>query len=413
MNKNYTLKITLAMLVVILISIVSFVGVYKGKNVMKEYSLGKDLSQRHVAVYKVSESTTSEVSEDGEKKEESQEEKEKKFVNAKNIIEKRLTSMKAEDFEVRLDNEGNIAIEVPTSIDASILNEIMAEGKIEIKNQSSGESVMDASAIKSASTSIDTTTYTKPMVLLNVKFTKDAIKKFKAMDENYTDEDGKTSKATFSLDIDGQTLYSDSSMPGSFIESARNGSLNLYVGGNNDEGEAIKDDSLAASIRVAQINNGTLPVKYSIESIQEVKSNINIKAIILTAIILACILFIYALIKYKNKAVLPMLSIVGMTGAILLALRYTNVKITLFTILGVGLVTILNYILVMKSLDGKKSYKENMLEILKLIIPCIIVAIVFCCSPYIQVSSLGMTLFWGLIVLFVYNLLITRVFVDR
>ena len=72
-----------------------------------------------------------------------------------------------------------------------------------------------------------------------------------------------------------------------------------------------------------------------------------------------------------------MLSIVGMTGAILLALRYTNVKITLFTILGVGLVTILNYILVMKSLDGKKSYKENMLEILKLIIPCIIVAIVF------------------------------------
>lgn len=412
MNKNYTLKITLAMLVVILISIVSFVGVYKGKNVMKEYSLGKDLSQRHVAIYKVKEDATEEVAEGEEKKEESPEEKTKKYINAKNIVEKRLASMRAEDFEVRLDNDGNIAIEVPTSIDASVLNEIMTEGKIEIKNQSSGESIMDASAIKSASTSIDSTTYTKPMVKLNIKFTKDAQNKFKSMDANYTDDEGKTSKATFALTIDGQTLYSDSSAPGSFLESAKNGSLDLVVGGQDDSDE-IKDDSLAALIRVAQIDNGSLPVKYTIDSIQEVKSSINIKAIVLTAIILGCLLFIYALIKYKNKAILPMLSIVGMVGAVLLTLRYTNVKITLFTILGIGLVTLLNYILVMKSLEGKKSFKDNMIEVLKMIVPCIIVAIVFCCSPYIQVSSLGMTMFWGLIVLFLYNLLITRVFLDK
>lgn len=412
MNKNYTLKITLAMLVVILISIVSFVGVYKGKSVMKEYSLGKDLSQRNVTIYKLKEKADEDVAEGEEKKEESQEEKTKKYITAKNIIEKRLASMRAEDFEVRLDNDGNIAIEVPTSIDASILNEIMSEGKIEIKNQSSGESIMDASAIKSASTSIDSTTYTKPMVKLNIKFTKEAQNKFKSMDANYTDEEGHTSKATFSLNIDGQTLYSDSSMPGSFLESAKNGSLDLVVG-SDDESDEIKDDSLAALIRIAQINNGSLPVEYSIESIQEVKSSINVKAIILTAIVLGCLLFVYALIKYKNKAILPMLAIVGMVGAVLLVLRYTNVKITLFTILGVGLVTLLNYILVMRCLECKKSFKDNMIEVLKMIVPCIIVAIVFCCSPYIQVSSLGMTMFWGLIVLFVYNLLITRVFLDK
>lgn len=426
MNKNYTLKITLAMLVAILISIVSFVGVYKGKSLMKDYSLGKDLSQRYVARYTVVEEEKEDNATDGEEenndeenaenkeevKEESPEEKNKKFINSKNIIEKRLASMRAEDFEVRLEDDGTIEIEVPTSIDTSILNEIMSKGKIEIKNISSGEVIMDSSAIKSASTSVDSTTYIKPMVLLNVKFTKEAKEKVKSMDGNYTDSEGKTTKATYAITIDGQTLYSDSSTPGAFIESAKNGSLDLVVGSQGSD-EDISDSTQIALVRVAQLNNGTLDVEYKIDTMDAVKSNINVKAIILAGIIISGILFVYALIKFKNRAVLPMLSIVGMVAALLLTLRYTNVKITLFSILGIGLITLLNYILVIKSLKGEKSFKTNMLEMIKMIVPCVIVAIVFCCSPYIQVSSLGMTMFWGLIVLGIYNLLITRVLVDK
>ena len=58
MKKNYTLKITLAMLFVVLVSLVSFVGVYKGKNLVKDYSLGKDFSNRKVAIFSVKEETT-------------------------------------------------------------------------------------------------------------------------------------------------------------------------------------------------------------------------------------------------------------------------------------------------------------------------------------------------------------------
>jgi hypothetical protein len=57
-KKNYTLKITLAMLFVVLVSLVSFVGVYKGKNLVKDYSFGKDFSNRKVAVFSVKEETT-------------------------------------------------------------------------------------------------------------------------------------------------------------------------------------------------------------------------------------------------------------------------------------------------------------------------------------------------------------------
>ena len=60
MKKNYTLKITLAMLFVVLVSLVSFVGVYKGKNLVKDYSLGKDFKERKVAVFSVKEQTNSE-----------------------------------------------------------------------------------------------------------------------------------------------------------------------------------------------------------------------------------------------------------------------------------------------------------------------------------------------------------------
>ena len=60
MKKNYTLKITLAMLFVVLVSLVSFVGVYKGKNLIKGYSLGKDFKDRKVAVFSVKEEVKSE-----------------------------------------------------------------------------------------------------------------------------------------------------------------------------------------------------------------------------------------------------------------------------------------------------------------------------------------------------------------
>ena len=120
MKKNYTLKITLAMLFVVLVSLVSFVGVYKGKNLVKYYSFGKDFSNRKVAVFSVkeetttqndtensatsdenttsenttnentaSENTTSENTADENSNTENQEnDKKKNYENAKNIIER-------------------------------------------------------------------------------------------------------------------------------------------------------------------------------------------------------------------------------------------------------------------------------------------------------------------------------------
>lgn len=435
MKKNYTLKITLAMLFVVLVSLVSFVGVYKGKNLVKDYSLGKDFSNRKVAVFSVKEETTTQnntessatsnenttdenaTSENTASKNTASEntasEKEKNYEKAKNIIEKRLASLSSNEYDIRLDeDDGTLVIEVPTSMETSYITELVSKGKVQIKNKNSTEVIVDSNGFYGASAKLNTTSssYSNPVVELNIKFTKDAKNAIKNANTKYTDSEGNEQDATFELVLDDETLYSDTAS--NFVETAKNGYLDLALGQSEKTSE-IEANYESAQVLVSVINNGEIPVGYEAKSVNIVSSNINVKSIIIIAIIISAIAFIYAIMKFKSKAVLPMLSLVGLVASILLVVRYTNVKITLFTVLGVAVITIANYALIFKTLKGEKTFKENSIEMLNILIPCIIIAIVFCCAPYIQLATLGMTIFWSIIVMYVYNIIITRTLIDK
>ena len=451
MKKNYTLKITLAMLFVVLVSLVSFVGVYKGKNLVKDYSLGKDFSNRKVAVFSVkeettnqnntennttsdenttdenttgenttSENTTSENTTNNENStnennnaENQENDKKKNYENAKNTIERRLASLSSNEYDIRLnEDDGTLVIEVPTSMETSYITELFSKGKVQIKNKNTTELIVDSNGFYGASAKLNTTSsnYSNPVVELNIKFTKDAKNAIKNANTKYTDSEGKEQDATFELVLDDETLYSDTAS--SFVETAKNGYLDLALG-QSDKTSEIEANYESAQVLVSVINNGEIPVKYEAKSVNIVSSNINVKIIIIIAIIISAIAFVYAIIKFKAKAVLPMLSLIGLVASILLVVRYTNVKLTLFTILGVAVITIANYALIFKTLKGGKSFKENSIEMLNILIPCIIIAIVFCCAPYIQLATLGMTIFWSIIVMYVYNIIITRTLIDK
>lgn len=446
MKKNYTLKITLAMLFVVLVSLVSFVGVYKGKNLVKDYSLGKDFSNRKVAVFSVKEETTNQnntennttsdenttdenttgentTSENTTNNENSTNEnnnaenqendKKKNYENAKNTIERRLASLSSNEYDIRLnEDDGTLVIEVPTSMETSYITELFSKGKVQIKNKNTTELIVDSNGFYGASAKLNTTSsnYSNPVVELNIKFTKDAKNAIKNANTKYTDSEGKEQDATFELVLDDETLYSDTAS--SFVETAKNGYLDLALG-QSDKTSEIEANYESAQVLVSVINNGEIPVKYEAKSVNIVSSNINVKIIIIIAIIISAIAFVYAIIKFKAKAVLPMLSLIGLVASILLVVRYTNVKLTLFTILGVAVITIANYALIFKTLKGGKSFKENSIEMLNILIPCIIIAIVFCCAPYIQLATLGMTIFWSIIVMYVYNIIITRTLIDK
>lgn len=454
MKKNYTLKIVLAMLFVVLVSLVSFVGVYKGKNLLKEYSLGKDFSDKKVVTFSVKEDATTEeqnteneeanseeqntengtnetntteqntensTEEQNNEKEEANSEEQKnenvqtneqkEYKNSKNIIEKRLAAMNSEEYDIRLNERtGNLVIEVPSDMDASYLSEIVSKGKAQILNQSTNETIIETNGFKNASTRIDSTSYAKPVVLLSIKFTNDAKKTFKNVNTKYTDSEGKESEATFAFTLNGETLYSDTAE--SFANTAKNGSLELVLGQEDDE-ENLEADYQSALALVSIINSGEISTDYKLESVKIVSSNINIKTIIIIAAIIGLIMLIYAIYKVKKKGILPVLSLIGLVATILLVLRYTNVKITLFTILGLAVIVLSNYILILKTLSNDKTFKQNFIEMLNILVPCLIVAVVFCCSPYLQLATMGMTIFWGIIVMFIYNAIITRILIDK
>ena len=442
MKKNYTLKITLAMLFVVLVSLVSFVGVYKGKNLVKDYSLGKDFKERKVAVFSVKEQTNSKNTtdkntesetenndestkeengteenkteetntektntEENKTEEKSEEDKKKDYKNSKNIIERRLASLKSDEYDIRLNEEnGSVVIEVPTSMDSSYITELVSKGKAQIKNQSTNEVLIDSNGFKDASAKIDSTNYSTPMILLNIEFTKDAKNIFKNANTNYTDSEGNEKEATFAFTLDDETLYSDTAA--NFVSSAKNGALDLVLG-QGTEGEELQKNYESAQVLVSIIKTGSIPVEYQSDSITIVSSNINIKTIVIVAIIIGALMLIYAIIKLKNKAILPVLSLVG------LVLRYTNVEITLFGILGLATIVVSNYVLILRTLQNDKTFKENFVDLLNILIPVIIIAIVFCCAPYLQLATLGMTMFWGIIVMFIYNIIITKVLIDK
>ena len=69
--------------------------------------------------------------------------------------------------------------------------------------------------------------------------------------------------------------------------------------------------------------------------------------------------------------------------------------------------------LILRTLQNDKTFKENFVDLLNILIPVIIIAIVFCCAPYLQLATLGMTMFWGIIVMFIYNIIITKVLIDK
>lgn len=463
MKKNYTLKLVLAALVVVLVSLVSFVGVYKGRNLVKGYSLGKDFGQRKVATFSVIEDETSdgtmnqaetttdsnettdetesatedteqdqeagenqpeegtESTENGENTEKTvenqttepltEDQKKENYNSAKNNIARRLTAMKAEEYDIRLDEvTGKLVIEVSGDMDSTYLSQIVTKGKVQIKNKDTNEIIVETNAFKDASARLDTTTYSKPVVVLNMKFTDEAKQKLNEANKMHTDSEGNETEATFEVDLENSALYSENATV--FVESANSGELDLMMG-QNDEGEDLEADYQTALAVTSIIKCGELLVNYEIQSIELISSDISLKAIAIIAIIISALMLIFALFKFKSKAVLPVLSLVGLVATILLVLRYANVKMTLFSILGIALVTMTNYVIILKTLNNKKLFKENFIRAINIIIPFIIVALVFCCAPYLQLASLGMTIFWGLIAMCIYNALIVRIFIEK
>ncbi len=136
-------------------------------------------------------------------------------------------------------------------------------------------------------------------------------------------------------------------------------------------------------------------------------SNITEKQLIYFEIAVAIVMVIVTIIltiKYKTKGLLAGIASIGFISILSILLRYTNVNISVEGICGILLVIIINYIIEQKMLEEDLEIKGVILDL----VPVIIVALVFCFSRWIKLSSFGMVMFWGLALIGLYNITVTK-----
>ena len=445
MKAQKKLNIVLIILVIALISIISFGGIYyQNKSRMLDripgYTLGTDLTGYRKVVLAVSP-----VGEDNPDELKTYE----NYLKSASIIKKRLASMKITDYTVRCDEStGQIEITVPENSQTDyILADITQKGKFEIVDSESKEVLMNNEDIKSVKAQTTESSYSNSTnIYMAINFNNKGTKTFKDITKNYqnvvlnetanettnegvennTDAEAtndtadehsheeesskEEAKKQVSLNLDGTSM-----METAFSEVIDNGVLSLSLG-NTTTSEDKKIKMYQADSLAAILGNDAMPLQYTVTGNTYISSPIeenNINILIYIAIAIAIIIFIITIVKYKTKGLAVSLSSIGFVALYLLVLRYTNVVLSLNGIFAVGAVFVINHIfniMFIKLLE--KNKKDSFTEALKKFslgaIPILILAVVCCFSSWMSIFSFGMVLFWGLIVSVIYNSVVTQ-----
>ena len=183
--------------------------------------------------------------------------------------------------------------------------------------------------------------------------------------------------------------------------------------------------SQASNIAVV-LDSGKMPIKYDVDENQYVLSDITNQELDIVVYILigiVAILSIIFIIRYKLYGAIGAVSYIGLISIFLILIRYANVNVSIQGILAIALVCILNYIFINKLIcrinkkdSNKETTNQKIKEVYKeffvKIIPICIATIVFCFAGWDPISSFGMIMFWGIVLIAIYNYIITSTLVK-
>lgn len=370
------------------------------------------------------------------------------YQKSKEILEKRLQQLNAGQYTVNVNEEnGQITINIPENSQTdNIINQLIPSGKFEIIDSETKEVLMNNDDIKEAKVMYGQgSSQSGTNVYLTIQFDKEGTKKFeeitntykkieKSEDEteaNTTSEENTTNTETtenteseeekqkeITLQMDGEDI-----MTTSFDEVIKTGEMSLIVGSASSDEEQINSYAQNAQNIASILNNGEMPVKYEGVS-QYILSDItreDLNIIKIAIIAVTAIALLILVVKHRTNGFLASLGYIGLAAIFALIIRYTNVTVALEGIFAIAIILIINYIFQNKLLtkikelktnkeEGivgkamKETYKEFFIKIL----PICIMAIVFCFISWVPISSFGMIMFWGLLLIAIYNPIITQ-----
>lgn len=451
-QNNKTLKLLgkiSVVVIILLLSLISFAGIYvKDKNAMKnvipEYKLGTDLYGARNILVKVDDSTTTkkydsngnlvENSSDADENNENITEVEEKvnsdelrtaenYETVKNIIEARLKYMNVEDYLLRFDEStGNISLEVPENSSTDYIAQYtITKGEFKIVDNDTSEVLLSNADLKEAKVQYSTST-SGTTVYLTIEFNKDAVEKLKNISNTYissTDAEGKTTTKKIKMTLDGSTIISTY-----FQEEISTGIIQLSMGTSTNTSE-IQSNIQSASNMAVLLNTDPMPLTYTMETNRFVYSDITaetLKIVIVGLCIVALIMAICMVIKFKKNGLMGVIADIGFTAVLLLAIRYGNVEISLAGIFAIAIAVIIEYIVTGLILNeySKKCEKEILIKNIKhlmgriaiCLVPFVVMAVTFALISWEEIASIGMILFWAIIIMIIYNtlMLVLKIF---
>ena len=425
------IKITTIILAIILITLVAFGGIYIQKqnrmeNKVKGYILGRELKGARVVEIKISEGDS-----EGNNKPKKEDLTIENYETVKRTIEKRLENLRAQDYTISLNKEnGTIRIELLEDDNTdNYIYYAIASGKVQIKDKDSKAELINDTMIKKAKYTSTNNTQGAYQVYVELELNKEGQAKLQEISQSYAllgdeideiekqqkdekEEEKSEEKQTKKVSVltIGETEYD--------IYKIEKNKIIVKIGSETSNNTSINTNMSKAAEIAMLINSGKYPLTYEIENNRYTYSDISEKEILYFSLIILAIILVISIIfiiKYKIKGLLGCISNIGFIALFSLLLRYTNVLISIEGIGAIILIIAINLKLIQDILN--KTQKINMIDetivntykkmSLKLI-PIVIISLTFCFSGWTNLSSFGMVMFWGLILMAVYNILVTK-----
>ena len=331
MKGSNFVKFLIVFLLVLAISIIAFVGIFKQengvfKNIVPKFTLGMDLDGNRELRYVLDDSSEekevyvddegnikgevpAETSKDDaeasislddkvedEKAEPEDNEfpykKEKRvikvnpdeknledFENTKKVIQERLANNKDIEYNLRLDTlkDNELILEVPNDDNKVDIVRTLTEqkGVFEIRDREKGVILIDNSGVKYAKAAYgrDPEDNTKIQVYLQITLDKEAHEKFIEMSRKYivtTDENGEeNAPRQIAVYLDGQEVLHTA-----FKQEYTNSVIQVPIGESSAEYEEYSQMGKYADAYAILINSGTLPLVYKLQSDNYIQSEI-------------------------------------------------------------------------------------------------------------------------------------------
>ena len=449
------LKIVLAVVTVILLTLVSFIGIYVKKsnvyeNIIADYLFNKNLKGSRIIELAVDTSTNevtydkdgnkvekkkeSTTTEDGEETTNSEEEyttvkepvnpqenlTESNYKITKEILENRLNTLNITDYKVKLNNQnGNIIVEIPEDSQADDVEGYLDSiGSFEIVDADDNTVLLNNNDLKKVQVAYNTDT-TGTTVYLTIDFNKNGKKKLEDISNKYTmitDENDNTIEKKVTLKMEGEDILSTY-----FSEPITNGEMQLTVGTASTDVTKVQEYLKNAAGVAMLLNSGKMPIKYTVASERYVKPLINDQVLsigIYALITLAIISFLYLIFKYKRYGALVTIGSIAAIDLLLLAIRYTNVSLSAESAIAFIALILFNVYIVsnlLKNIDKKsskdeiaKSMKKGLIESIDMIVIILIISVVFTFMSWSAITSIGLIMFWGTVCIGIPHLIFTR-----